>query len=380
MYIFMKNAMNDNERLNILRFVRGKNTGLNSFFKIMNKYGSITKFVDNFDNYKNVKGIELATIDNVLEEIEKTEKLNAKIITYLDDNYPQYLKNIGQFPPVLTVRGNYSLLNYEKIISIVGSRNTSINNFNFTKKIANELGMYGYKIVSGLARGVDSAAHIGSLKTGTIAVVAGGIDNIYPKENENIYYNILENNGLIVSENYLGCPPRPEYFPSRNRIIAGLSKGVLVIDAGLVSGSLNTAKQAIKFNRELMVFPGSPYDERCFGSNKLLQQGANLVLDSKDIIENLEQFTVNNSLNDNTKYIDLEEDKTEDDLFNCLKNNNNTISESILSRLDLVPIDINNIIEDLAYMYSVGDITAEIMKLELEDKVIVENNKILIKK
>ena len=376
----MKNAMNDNERLNILRFVRGKNTGLNSFFKIMNKYGSITKFVDNFDNYKNVKGIELATIDNVLEEIEKTEKLNAKIITYLDDDYPQYLKNIGQFPPVLTVRGNYSLLNYEKIISIVGSRNTSINNFNFTKKIANELGMYGYKIVSGLARGVDSAAHIGSLKTGTIAVVAGGIDNIYPKENENIYYNILENNGLIVSENYLGCPPRPEYFPSRNRIIAGLSKGVLVIDAGLVSGSLNTAKQAIKFNRELMVFPGSPYDERCFGSNKLLQQGANLVLDSKDIIENLEQFTVNNSLNDNTEYIDLEEDKAEDDLFNCLKNDSNTISESILSRLDLVPIDINNIIEDLAYMYSVGDITAEIMKLELEDKVIVENNKILIKK
>lgn len=377
----MKNAMDNNERINILRFVRGKNTGLSSFFKIMNKYGSITKFVNNFDNYNNVKGIELASVDEVLEEIEKTEKINAKIITYLDNDYPQYLKNIGQFPPVLTVRGNYSLLNCEKVISIVGSRNTSINNFNFTKKIANELGMYGYKIVSGLARGVDSAAHIGSLKTGTIAVVAGGIDNIYPKENENIYYSIIENDGLIVSENYLGCPPRPEYFPSRNRIVAGLSKGVLVVDAGLVSGSLNTAKQAIKFNRELMVFPGSPYDERCLGSNKLLQQGANLVLDTKDIIENLEQFTVSTNFNDNVVDFDSDEQEKESvDLFSCLNDSADSISESIISKLDLVPVNINDIIEDLSFAYNVGDITAEIMKLELENKIIVENNKISIKK
>lgn len=373
--------MDNNERINILRFVRGKNTGLSSFFRIMNKYGSITKFVDNFDSYNNVKGIELASIDEVLEEIEKTEKINAKIITYLDEDYPQYLKNIGQFPPVLTVRGNYSLLNCEKVISIVGSRNTSINNFNFTKKIANELGMYGYKIVSGLARGVDSAAHIGSLKTGTIAVVAGGIDNIYPKENENIYYSIIENDGLIVSENYLGCPPRPEYFPSRNRIVAGISKGVLVVDAGLVSGSLNTAKQAIKFNRELMVFPGSPYDERCLGSNKLLQQGASLVLDTKDIIENLEQFTVSTNLNDNVVDFDSDEQEKENvDLFSCLNDSADSISESIISKLDLVPVNINDIIEDLSFAYNVGDITAEIMKLELENKVIVENNKISLKK
>lgn len=372
--------MDNNERINILRFVRGKNTGLSSFFKIIKKYGSITNFINNFDNYNNTKSIELASTEIVLKEIEETKKMNAKIITYLDDEYPQYLKNIGQFPPVLTARGNCSLLNCEKTISIVGSRNTSINNFNFTKKIANELGMYGYKIVSGLARGVDSSAHIGSLKTGTIAVVAGGIDNIYPKENENIYYNILENNGLIISENYLGCPPRPEYFPSRNRIVAGLSKGVLVVDAGLVSGSLNTAKQAIKFNRELMVFPGSPYDERCLGSNRLLQQGASLVLDTKDIIENLEQFTVCNKFNDNLDNLDLDDEDTceEINLFNCL--NKNTISESIISKLDLVPIDINDIIEDLAGIYSIGDLTAEIMKLELENKIIVENNKISIKK
>ena len=133
LYIFMKNAMDSNERINILRFIRGKNTGLNSFYRIMNKYGNMTKFIDNFNNYNNIKNMELASVDEVLEEIEKTKKINAKIITYLDDEYPQYLKNIGQFPPVLTVRGNYSLLNYEKIISIVGSRNTSINNFKMCK-------------------------------------------------------------------------------------------------------------------------------------------------------------------------------------------------------------------------------------------------------
>ena len=378
----MKNVMDSNERINILRFIRGKNTGLNSFYRIINKYGSMTKFIDNFNNYNNIKNMELASIDEVLEEIEKTKKINAKIITYLDDEYPQYLKNIGQFPPVLTVRGNYSLLNYEKIISIVGSRNTSINNFNFTKKIANELGMHGYKIVSGLARGVDSAAHIGSLKTGTIAVVAGGIDNIYPKENENIYYNIIENDGLIVSENYLGCPPRPEYFPSRNKIVAGLAKGVLVVDAGLVSGSLNTAKQAIKFNRELMVFPGSPYDERCLGSNKLLQQGASLVLDTKDIIENLEQFTIYNNLSDNSKYFNVEEEDEDEhfDLFDCLNNNVNSISESIISKLNLVPVNMDDIIDDLICAYSIGDITAEIMKLEFENKIIIEGSKISLKK
>lgn len=373
--------MDYTEHLNILRFIRGKNTGLSSFFKIINRYGSITKFIEDFSFYKDKKNIELASMENIKKEIEETEKINAKIITYLDNEYPQYLKNIGHFPPVLTIRGNHSLLNCEKTISIVGSRNTSINNYNFTKKIANELGIYGYKIISGLARGVDTAAHIGSLKTGTIAVIAGGINNIYPKENENVYYNILENNGLIISENYFGCPPKPEYFPSRNRIVAGLAKGVLVVDAGLVSGSLNTAKQAIKFNRELMVFPGSPYDERCLGSNKLIQQGASLVLDSKDIIENLEQFSICNNFNDNLLDLRLETEQKETTLFDCLENNEtNNLADIIMSKIDLVPIDIDIIVEELSDMYNIGDISSEIMKLELEEKINIENNKIYLKK
>ena len=382
--------MNEVEYINTLKFIRGKNVGLNLFFKILNKYKSITNFLENFDTYDNKHNIKIASTDTIQKEIRETEKVGAKIITYLDKEYPEYLKNIGYFPPVLTVRGNTDLLNNEKLISIVGSRNTSINNFNFTIKIASELGEYGYKVVSGLAKGVDSASHSGSLKTGTIAVIAGGIDNIYPKENKDLYYKILDNNGLIISENYFGCPPRPEYFPSRNRIVAGLSKGVVIVDAGLVSGSLNTAKLAIKFNRELMVFPGSPYDARCFGSNKLLQEGATLVINSKDIIENLEQFNFNIDNIDNIDNNDIIIDNyTEQkdinnksyNLFDCLKDENNvkSLSDIILSKIDLVPVSINELVNELSNEFNISDINSEIMQLELNEKVVIQNDKIFIK-
>ena len=272
-------------------------------------------------------------------------------------------------------------------IAIIGSRTTSINNFNFTKKIACELGCYGYVVISGLARGVDSASHLGSLKTGTVAVMAGGIGRIYPKENENLYYDIIENGGCIITENYFDCPPVPELFPLRNRIIAGLSRGVLVVDAKLMSGSLHTAGQAIKYNKELMVFPGSPYDDRSSGSNKLIQQGANMVLDARDILECLEQtyefndhiykreeyLNINNSVE---QTINIEEEKQSAEIAKSIEPA--TIEEYLLSLLDKTPIPINQLIEEATQVFPINKINATLMKLKLEDKVIIEANQIYL--
>lgn len=378
------------EEINIIRLFRTKGVGINKFHTLIKNYGSATNFINNSFLYGGRKPLDIVSKDFVLEEVENTKKLNSTIITYLSKDYPQQLLNTDDFPPVLTVRGNIDLLKKQKTVAIIGSRTTSINNFNFTKKIACELGQYGYVVISGLARGIDSASHLGSLKTGTIAVMAGGIGRIYPKENENLYYDIIENGGCIITENYLDCPPIPEMFPLRNRIIAGLSRGVIVVDAKLMSGSLHTAGQAIKYNKELMVFPGSPYDDRSSGSNKLIQQGANMVLDTRDILECLEQaYELNdnrfnketyvkvNDFTENTKQTQVEKkkvfkEKTVEEKAPA------TIEEYLISLLDRTPIAMNMLIEEATKTYPINKINATLMKLKLEEKVVIEANQIYL--
>lgn len=378
------------EEINIIRLFRTKGVGINKFHTLIKNYGSATNFINNSFLYGGRKPLDIASKDFVLEEVENTKKLSSTIITYLSKDYPQQLLNTDDFPPVLTVRGNIDLLKKQKTVAIIGSRTTSINNFNFTKKIACELGQYGYVVISGLARGIDSASHLGSLKTGTIAVMAGGIGRIYPKENENLYYDIIENGGCIITENYLDCPPIPEMFPLRNRIIAGLSRGVIVVDAKLMSGSLHTAGQAIKYNKELMVFPGSPYDDRSSGSNKLIQQGANMVLDTRDILECLEQaYELNDNKFDKETYVKVN-DFTENvqqvpvEKKKVVKEKTieekvpTTIEEYLISLLDRTPIAMNILIEEATKTYPINKINATLMKLKLEEKVVIEANQIYL--
>lgn len=382
--------MYSEEEINIIRLFRTKGIGVNKFHSLIKGFGSATKFIENSFLYKSKKPLEIATKDFVLEEIEKAKSVNATIITYIDKKYPKQLKEMEDFPPVLTIRGNIDILQQEKMVSVIGSRTTSINNFNFTRKITNELGKYGYIVVSGLARGVDSAAHLGSIKTGTIAVMAGGITKIYPKENENLYYDIIENGGCIITENYFDAPPLPEMFPLRNRIIAGLSKGVLVVDAKLMSGSLHTAGQAVKYNRELMVFPGSPYDDRSSGSNKLIQQGANMVLDTRDILECLEQTIMNKEFSEeekqniiNTRITQTQEVNTiaKEEPKEEIKYNLETpqnIEEYIISLLDKTPISVNIVIEKATEFFPISKVNATLMKLKLSGKVIISSNEIYL--
>jgi len=187
---------------------------------------------------------------------------------------------------VLTMRGHAHLFAHDKLIGMVGARNASANGCAFARKLATDLGEAGYTVVSGLARGIDTHAHRGALAKGTVAVIGGGIDNIYPPENEALYAEIAES-GAILSEMPFGMKPHAHSFPGRNRIIAGMTRGVAVIEASLKSGSLITANYALDYGREVFAVPGSPMDPRCAGTNGLIKQGATMIESVRDIITNL---------------------------------------------------------------------------------------------
>jgi DNA processing protein len=379
------------ENFNIIRLSRTEGFTATIFHRSLAKYHSVDNIIKNF-SHMDSKSRKLCDEEKIYGEISECEKLGAKIITYRDKEYPPYLRGTGIFPLTLTCLGNINLLNNRRKLAIVGSRSCSVNSFNFARKISREISSYGYLVVSGLARGIDSASHIGSLENGTVAVLGSGISNVYPKENEYLYYEILDRNGLIVSEFPLHTRPKPENFPIRNRTIAGISKGVLIISAGLMSGSLHTANQAIKYGREILVFPGNPYDSNYIGSNKLLQQGATMVTGVTDIIESLESFMLPEdvTLNDNSlefvdrpeyygtaqNYSDENSIAAEDDMQATIEDDFQklTAEELVLSKLDYCPVDVGELIDQSNL--DVSEINSIIMKLNLEGKIIIENGKI----
>ena len=373
---------------NILKLIRSKNVGASTFFKLLNFFGSCENAIENIEEfnkkYKNKNPIILAKDDDIEKEIVGCSTIGAKIITYQNSLYPKLLKYIYTFPPVLTVLGNVELLN-KKSISIVGSRNASSNGRAFAKRIAEELGNAGYVITSGFASGIDTASHWGALKTGTIAVLGGGVDDIYPRGNEDLYYEI-KNKGLIISENPFNSAPKAENFPSRNRIVSGLSEGVIIIEASSRSGTLHTARQALEQGRELMVAPGNPYDYRCEGSNKLIKDGANPITSSEDILYLLENFSIKNNGNDlslSDKENIYSEDENNIDLNNKEENelldddNDLPIKDKILSRLNHTPINIEDFSIDLKIPINI--LNSQLIELEMDGKVVVENGFVSIK-
>jgi DNA processing protein len=218
-------------------------------------------------------------------ELENAGKAGFDILTYFDENFPRQLDDLLQPPPVIYVKGKLEF-DYKKSLSIVGSRTTSPHGVSATNKLSYELGAAGFCIVSGGARGIDSQAHIGALEGGgkTVAVMACGLDIQYPPENQNLFERIV-GNGAIISEFPLGTPPEKYNFPTRNRLIAGLTPGTLVIEAGDKSGALITAEHALELGRDVFAVPGRPTDAGSRGSNKLIRDGAFLVLGLTDILE-----------------------------------------------------------------------------------------------
>ncbi len=277
------------EQLNCLRLARSENIGKSTFFRLLKIFGSAQAALEQLPSFAASGGlkrkIKIFSSQEAELEIENTKNFGAEILTFFDENYPQLLRQISDPAPILTIKGNAEFF-YQTTIAIVGPRNASFVAINFAKKIALELGQHSIVTVSGLARGIDCAAHQGSILSGTIAVIAGGIDHIYPAENAKLY-DAISKQGLLVSENAFGTPPKGGNFVQRNRIISGLSLGVVVVEAGLKSGSLLTAKFAKEQGREVFAVPGSPFDARCLGTNRLIKDGAKMFENINDVLEEL---------------------------------------------------------------------------------------------
>ena len=225
----------------------------------------------------------LFTRDDVEREIAKVEKLGAKWLALGQGLYPRLLAELEDAPPLLMAKGNLNLLD-RQAVAIVGARNASAAACRFARGLAHDLGQHALVVVSGLARGIDSAAHDGALGSGTIGVVAGGIDVFYPPENEDRQKALYER-GLVLAEMAPETEPRARHFPYRNRIIAGLAAGTVVIEAAPRSGSLITARLAAEAGREVMAVPGSPLDPRAQGCNQLIRDGATLIQTADDVVE-----------------------------------------------------------------------------------------------
>jgi DNA processing protein len=229
------------------------------------------------------KQVLIANEGAIARELQFAHAVGARHVFLGDSDYPNLLSHIDNAPPVICVKGNLALL-ARTSVALVGARNASAGACQFARQLAYELGQMDMPIVSGLARGIDTAAHVGSIDSGTVAVIAGGIDVVYPPENRALQDAIAER-GLLIAEQPPGTEPRARHFPYRNRIIAGVSAGTVVIEAAPKSGSLITARLAAEAGREVMAIPGSPLDPRSRGCNQLIREGATLVQNAHEIAE-----------------------------------------------------------------------------------------------
>ena len=277
--------LTDEQRIDWLRLIRSENVGPSTFRHLVNHCGSARAALERLPDFARRGGAAgapgICTREAAEREMKAARSLGIVFVALGEPEYPLRLQMIDGAPPLLAVRGNMAALAHA-MVAIVGARNASAAGVKFAERIARELGEAGFGIASGLARGIDAAAHRASLATGTIAALAGGHDKIYPPEHVPLAEAILAD-GALVSEMPLGWQPRGRDFPRRNRLISGLALGVVVIEAARRSGSLITARMALEQGREVFAVPGSPLDPRCEGSNGLLKQGATLVTEASDV-------------------------------------------------------------------------------------------------
>ena len=277
--------LSNNERRAWLRLARTEHVGPVTFQSLIARFGSAGAALEELPRLAQRgggKNFVLPDQSDCDREWEALAKLGGRMIASCEADYPRGLAALDAPPPLVSVLGHPHLLRKE-MIAIVGARNASALARKFADMLARELGFAGLVVVSGIARGIDAAAHEGALAVGTVAVVAGGVDMIYPPENEKLYAAIA-NQGVIVSEMRLGEAPQARHFPRRNRIISGLARGVVVVEAAEKSGSLITAQCALEQGREIFAVPGSPLDPRAKGANRLIREGATLTESAEDIL------------------------------------------------------------------------------------------------
>lgn len=282
-------ALTDQQRLHWLRLIRSDQVGPSTFRDLINHFGTAEQAIDALPDLAKrggaAKRIRIADLKNIEAELEQAARLGIKLIAMGEPDYPSWLRAIDDAPPVILVKGHLPVLE-KPMIAIVGARNCSVIGRKMAVKLARDLGQAGYCIASGLARGIDGVAHEAALETGTVAVLAGGLDRIYPPEHESLSEQITAT-GCLLSEKPLDWTARAQDFPRRNRIVSGLSLGTIIVEAAKRSGSLITANLALKQNREVFAVPGSPLDPRAAGPNQLIKQGATLVTEAKDVLDAL---------------------------------------------------------------------------------------------
>lgn len=367
------------EKVEWIRLARSENVGRSTFFRLVKIFGSPRQALQQVSHYAFQGGskqqIKVYSEIDAAREVENSHKFGAEIVLFCEENYPKLLREIPDPPPLFTAKGRLEFLN-RPAIAIVGPRNASFNGVLFAKKIARELGENNFLIVSGMARGIDAAAHDVTVNSGTIAVIAGGINHIYPKENTELYHKICQQ-GLVISESPFNAPPKGGNFVQRNRIISGLSLGVVVVEASLRSGSLVTARFGVEQGREIFAVPGSPLDPRCLGTNRLIKQGAKLTENVEDILEEISLLQGNFEKvkmlqePDFEEFIGLSEKLPSDDEIRKIR-------QKIFTRLSLSPITIEAIIQEMQVPARLVNIA--VVQLELADKVEVNYGRVVLKR
>ncbi|WP_354687994.1 DNA-processing protein DprA [Candidatus Liberibacter africanus] len=336
--------LTDDQKVSWLRLIRSDNIGPATFRDMINYFGSAEQALEMIPELTQQGGInkkarvypkELAE-----KEIEIAHSYGAQFVALSEPNYPPALRYIDCPPPLLSIKGNLNAVCKKPAVGIVGTRYPSISGIKFTEKIAREIGAEDYSIVSGLALGIDAAAHRATLKTGTIAVMAGGLDRLYPPENRSLLEDILSNEGIAISEMPFGWEPRAYDFPRRNRLIAGIGLGLIVIEAAKRSGSLITSRIAGEYGRLVFSVPGSPLDPRCEGTNQLIKDVATLITSAHDVLQMLHSQVEQNFFSSSSSDINKTKDLNIANGIEYTQDERMRITQS----LNNVPIHIDDII------------------------------------
>ena len=357
-----------------LRLIRTRNIGPATYYQLLHQHASAEQALQWLEEHKR-QSITLHPMRDIEAEVDALDRLGGQLLWHDDSCYPALLRHIPHAPPVLSVMGKLTTLEATPV-AIVGARNASHSGLYMAEKLAKDLSERGIAIVSGMARGVDSAAHQATLDTestvGTVAILAGGIDKPFPAENYQLYQKIIAGGGLLVSEMPLGTEPQSRLFPRRNRVIAGLSRLCIVIEASAQSGSMITASLAADYGREVGVVPGSPLDSRNAGSLNLLRQGAQVISCAQDACDILDDLA-GTSMAEATPHMH-DETLQATPVFD--QQQIRTAQQEILAFLSVDPCPVDHIINTLHY--SAALVLACISELELNAEVVFHwDNRVL---
>ena len=365
-----RQLLSDRQRRDWLRLIKSENVGPMVFRSLLNRFGSASAALAALPELSARGGlkrpIRLCSIGEAEHDLEAAERIGAKFCALGEYDYPPLLKQIEDAPPLICVKGNAELFRLPTI-AVVGARNASVIGRKFTRQLCTELGRQGFVVVSGLARGIDTACHEAALDTGTVAVTAGGVDVIYPPENAELHEKIAER-GAVISEMVPGLRPQAKHFPRRNRLISGMCYGSIVVEAAKRSGSLITARFALEQGREVFAVPGSPLDPRSAGANALIRNGATLVTQAADIIEVLAPMIANPAPpRDFSHFKDSESDEmtSQEPLDGTIPTL--TARERVASLLSHAPTEIDDIIRESNI--DVGVIHMVLLELELAGRL-----------